>query len=220
MVDRITRVLLVSSQPVCCLGLHELFRQAGNDLQVVGEADTPDAALAATAALQPDVILLDIVLGGSLDTEIVALLRQATPGARLLVFTSISAELVVLDAIRAGASGYLLKDAPLENIVQAVRRVVRNEMPLDPRVASAVLQGLNGLGELGPGSRLSEREMEVLRLMAEGLTNRNIAARLVISERTVGTHVSAVLAKLQVETRTQAVLYAMQRGMVPFHPPH
>jgi len=179
-------------------------------MAVVGEAGTGEQALALVAGLSPDIVLLDLVLPGMSGVDTVRRLRAAHPEVKVVVLTSFAGQDSVLPAVRAGVAGYLLKDVGPAELAEALRSVHAGGSPLHPRVAATVLRQVTA--EVDP---LTPREREVLRLIARGLSNRLIARELVLSEKTVKAHVSAVLAKLGVTDRTQAALLAVRDGVHP-----
>ena len=213
----ITRVLLADDQAVIRYGLR-LILEGEPDLEVAGEAADGEAAVAAVQRLRPDIVLMDIRMP-RLD-GIAAVRRIVASGAptRALMLTTFDLDDYVFDALRAGASGFLLKDAPPEELVTAVRLVAAGEALLAPSVTRRVIEEFarrpaparNGTHEL-----LTARELEVLRLVARGLTNDEIAAELFVSRTTVKTHVARVLAKLGLRDRVQAVVHAYEHGLVP-----
>ena len=184
------------------------------DIEVIGEAPDGHEALAKAQELRPDVILMDLVMPGMDGLEATQQITASQPGTRVLVLTSFSGDDKIFPAIRAGALGYLLKDSGPEQLVQAIQQVYRGESSLHPSVARKLLREL-----AEPTQRTTEvdtltgREVEVLQLVAEGHSNREIAERLTISEATVRTHVSNILAKLNLGSRTQAALYALRTGI-------
>jgi DNA-binding NarL/FixJ family response regulator len=212
-----TRVLLADDQAVIRYGLR-LILEDEPDLEVAGEAADGEAAVAAVQRLRPDIVLMDIRMP-RLD-GIAAVRRIVASGAptRALMLTTFDLDDYVFDALRAGASGFLLKDAPPEELVTAVRLVAAGEALLAPSVTRRVIEEFarrpaparNGTHEL-----LTARELEVLRLVARGLTNDEIAAELFVSRTTVKTHVARVLAKLGLRDRVQAVVHAYEHGLVP-----
>jgi len=166
------------------------------------------------AALRPDVVLMDLVMPRLDGIEATRRITQAEPPARVLVLTSFAADDKVFPAVKAGALGYLLKDSSPEELVEAIRRVYRGEPSLEPGIARKVLQELSqGSGGKPTTDPLTERELEVLRLIAQGLANKEIAAKLFVAEWTVRTHVSNILGKLQLASRTQAALFAIRSGI-------
>ena len=165
--------------------------------------------------LEPDVILLDLLMPRMGGVEAIHVIKAQDAEARILVLTSFAADDKVFPAIKAGALGYLLKDSGPEELVQAIHRVYRGESSLHPTIARKLLQELSRPSERPPTPEpLTEREVEVLRLVARGQSNREIADQLVISEATVRTHVSNILSKLHLASRTQAALYALREGLV------
>jgi NarL family two-component system response regulator LiaR len=186
------------------------------DLEVIAEAATGAETVALAASHRPDVALVDLRMPETDGVEAVRQLAQASPGTHVVVLSSYEAEADVLPALRAGALSYLLKDAGPDELADAVRAAARGEAVLHPRVATRVVAALHGpRGEVPNAFReLSDRELEVLRLLGGGLSNHEIAARLVIGEKTVKTHVGAVLAKLALADRTQAAAYAWRHGVL------
>jgi len=215
------RVLLVDDQTLLREGLHTLL-SLHDDIDIVGEAANGQEALDAAAALQPDVILMDLqmpVLDGA--TAIRRLKASGHP-ARVIVLTTFDDDDRVFDGLRAGALGYLLKDVSSDKLVEAIHAAARGESFLQPSVAAKVLAEFNRL-ERAAGApppppdlveSLSERELEILRLVAAGNSNKEIAALLVITEGTVKNHVTNVLGKLGVRDRTQAALRAREMGLL------
>jgi DNA-binding NarL/FixJ family response regulator len=234
------RLLVVDDHPVVRQGLRT-FLETRADFEVVGEAGDGDAAVAEAARLRPDVILMDLVMPGTGGLEAITRIRAADGAARIVVLTSFASADQVLPALRAGAAGYLLKDAAPAEVEAAIRAVHRGEGLLDPAVTATVLAEVahpapagspvaaaprpDGPGPEGAGSdvagadpgyrSLTPREREVLGLLGRGLTNAAIARQLVVAEKTVKTHVSSILAKLRLADRTQAALYAARLGLPP-----
>ena len=196
-------------------GLRELLEEQG--IRVIGEASTGEDGVALAARSKPDVVVMDLNLPRESGVEATRELVSATPGTRVLVLTVASDERSVLDALIAGASGYLLKDATIEEIAAGVRAAAAGESFVSPRIAHHVLGRLRG--QAGPGdagrdeTKLSERELDILRLVAEGCDNDQIAARLFLSPRTVKNHVSSILSKLDMDNRVQAAVYAVRKGI-------
>jgi NarL family two-component system response regulator LiaR len=183
-------------------------------IEVVGEAADGGEAVVRVRSLHPDVILLDLVMPHKSGIEAIREITQENPEARILVLTSFADDDKVFPAIKAGALGYLLKDASPQELLQAIRDVYRGEPSLDPTIALKLIHELKRPTDLPLASEsLTEREMEVLRLIARGLTNQEIAEMLGISERTVRTHVGNILGKLHLANRTQAALYALRKGL-------
>jgi NarL family two-component system response regulator LiaR len=219
------RVLVVDDHAIVRRGIQALLAEH-DGIEVVGEARDGQEAIDQVAALAPDVVLMDLVMPG---VDGIEATRQITddvdrgddsaPGAdagpRVLVLTSFAGDDKVFPAIKAGALGYLLKDSEPADLVEAIQQVYRGEPSLQPSIAQKVLRELQRPSAQPPTPEpLTEREMQVLRLVAHGLSNPAIAARLVITEATVRTHVSNILGKLHLANRVQATLYAIQEGIV------
>ncbi len=205
------RILITDDHPIVRDGLRAMLSTQA-DFVVAGEAADGREALAQAAALRPDVILLDLDMPGLNGVETVPRLRDADPEARVIVFTAYDTDELIMAAVRAGVQGYLLKGAPREEIFQAIRVVHAGGSLLQPAVASKLLRQVS-MPRTVPEA-LSARETEVLRMLAQGKTNKEIAAALVISERTVKFHVRSVFGKLGATNRTEAVSMAVQRGLV------
>jgi DNA-binding NarL/FixJ family response regulator len=206
------RILIADDHPVVRDGL-ALMLSTQPDLEVVGAVESGQAAVQQAQALQPDVVLLDLEMPEMDGVEALRALQAACPGVRALVFTAFDTDERILAALRAGARGYLLKGAPRDELFNAVRVVSQGGSLLQPLVASKLLQRVAAPAE-PPAETLTGREHEVLQLLAEGKANKEIAAALVISERTVKFHVSSILSKLGAGNRTEAVRVAVQRGIV------
>ncbi|MEY2513065.1 MAG: hypothetical protein QOJ89_423 [bacterium] len=208
------RVLVVDDHAVVRQGLRT-FLELQDDIDVVGEAADGEQALAAAAALEPDVVLMDLVMPQLDGVSAIERLRERAPATRVIVLTSFLDEDKVLPAVRAGAAGYLLKDVQPAELVRAIRMVDRGEALLHPRVAARVLREVAGDGaRAGRHGLLTARELEVLALLARGRANKAIAHDLGVAEKTVKTHVGNILAKLGLSDRTQAALYAVREGLV------
>ncbi len=212
------RVLLVDDQPLLRTGFR-LILQSEPDLEVVGEAGDGEVALAQVRALRPDVVLMDIRMPRMDGVEATRRLTALEAPPRVLVLTTYELDEYVVDSLRAGASGFLLKDVPAEDLVEAVRVVHRGEAVVAPRVTRRLLDRFARLlpaADTGtaPLPELTEREHQVLLLVARGLSNAEIAGELVLSETTVKTHVSNLLMKLGLRDRVQAVVLAYERGIV------
>lgn len=203
------RLLLVDDHEVVRTGLRTFF-ELQPDMAVVGEAGTGEEALAMVPALRPDIVLLDLVLPGMTGVATAQRLREQHPEVKVVALTSFSGQDSVLPAVRAGVAGYLLKDVGPAELADALRTVHAGGSPLHPQVAATVMHSVTG-ATVDP---LTAREREVLRLIARGLSNRLIARELVLAEKTVKAHVSAVLSKLGVADRTQAALLAVREGMI------
>ena len=206
------RLLVVDDHPVVRQGLRT-FLETRPDFEVVGEAGDGEAALGEAARLRPDVILMDLVMPGVSGLEAIGRIRSSQPEARILVLTSFASADQVLPALRAGAAGYLLKDAAPSEVEAAIRAVHRGEGLLDPAITATVLAEVARPGDDPGFASLTPREREVLSLLGRGLTNAAIARELFVAEKTVKTHVSSILAKLRLADRTQAALYAARLGL-------
>lgn len=204
------RVMVVDDHPVVREGLRG-FLSSRPGLEVVAEAGDGEEAIRKARHLRPDVVLMDLVMPGTDGVEATKQIVAADHDVRVVVLTSFTDDERVVPAVRAGAAGYLHKDASPAELEQAVRAAARGDAPLSPRAAARVLQSMTSEA---PGPALTPREREVLALLGEGLTNRLIARRLDVSEKTVKTHVGNVLAKLGVSDRTQAALWAVRHGLV------
>jgi NarL family two-component system response regulator LiaR len=211
------RVLVAEDHELVRKGLVALLsRQSGID--VVGEAVDGDEAVGEARTLHPDVILLDLVMPGKEGIAAIGEIKQENPEARILVLTSFGEDTRVFAAIKAGALGYLLKDASPRELVDAIRAVHSGQPSLSPNIALKLVRELHRPSELPPAEEpLTMREVEVLRLVAQGLSNQEIADTLVISQRTVGGHVGAILSKLHLANRTQAALYALREGLASLY---
>jgi DNA-binding NarL/FixJ family response regulator len=213
------RILLVDDQTLFRQALHTLLSVQA-DFMVVGEAANGEEAVHQAARLKPQVVLMDLrmpVLDGVAATR---RLRTETPGARVIVLTTFDDDEAVFDGLRAGAVGYLLKDAPTEKLLEAIRAAARGESFLQPSVAAKVVAEFARLADQAPGrpeplpDPLTDRETEILRWLSGGPTNKEIAHRLYITEGTVKNHVTNILAKLGVNDRTQAALKARELGLL------
>ena len=211
-------VLIADDHAIVRRGLRTLI--AGEpDMTVAGEAADGYEVVVRARDLHPDVILLDLVMPGQSGLEAIGQIKADNPDARVLVLTSFGDNERVFSAIRAGASGYLLKDASPEQLLQAIHDVYNGESHLHPTIALKMLRELDNPVAAAANrpltdDPLTEREVEVLRLVAQGLSNQEIAKTLTISERTVGNHIGSILRKLHLANRTQAALYALRRGLV------
>jgi DNA-binding NarL/FixJ family response regulator len=206
------RVLLVDDHQVVRRGLRT-FLEIQDDIEVVGEAADGAEGVARAEELKPDVVLMDVKMPGTDGIEALRKLRELANPAKVLIVTSFTEQRTVVPALRAGASGYVYKDVDPEALAGAIRSVHAGHVLLQPEVAGALLaQDAPGNGT-GRGSTLTEREKEVLGLIADGRSNREIARALVLSEKTVKTHVSNILMKLDLADRTQAALWAVRHGL-------
>jgi NarL family two-component system response regulator LiaR len=208
-------VLIVDDHDVVRQGVHA-YLDALPDFTVVGEAESGDAAVELARDLVPDVALMDLVMPGTDGVEATRKVKNVSPRTQIVVLTSYHQDEHIFPALRAGAISYMLKDVKMEELAEAIRRAARGEATLHPRVAVRVIQEFHGARNQGlnPFTELTEREMEVLKLIANGMTNSEIAEGLVISENTVKGHVSNILSKLHLADRTQAAVYAWREGIV------
>jgi NarL family two-component system response regulator LiaR len=210
--DRI-RVLIADDHPVVRRGLRT-FLELQEDIEIVGEASDGEEAVERVRELLPDVVLVDLVMPKVDGIEAIRRIRAISPTTRLIVLTSFADDDKVFPAVKAGAMGYLLKDVAPADLVEAIRTVHRGEALMHPAVAAKVMSELAHGERRAPGDALTERELDVLRLIARGCSNREIATDLVLSEKTVKTHVSNILAKLHLADRTQAALFAVREKIV------
>lgn len=206
------RLLIADDHPVVRDGLVAIL-STQPDFEVAAVAEDGQQAVELVAALRPDVILLDLEMPRLDGAEAIRQMRTADPNVRVIVFTAYDTDERILAAVQAGAQGYLLKGAPRQELFRAVRVVHGGGSLLEPVIASKLLRQVSREAEAEVES-LTSREQEVLQLMAQGLQNKEIAAQLVISERTVKFHVSAILGKLGVGNRTEAVTTAVQQGLI------
>ncbi|MCX5389881.1 response regulator transcription factor [Streptomyces sp. NBC_00094] len=212
MADKPIRVLLVDDHQVVRRGLRT-FLEVQDDIEVVGEASDGAEGVARAEELRPDVVLMDVKMPGTDGIEALKRLRRLANPARVLIVTSFTEQRTVVPALRAGASGYVYKDIDPDALAGAIRSVHAGHVLLQPEVADALLSQEDSPGGTGRGSTLTEREREVLGLIADGRSNREIARALVLSEKTVKTHVSNILMKLDLADRTQAALWAVRHGL-------
>lgn len=211
------RVLLVDDQSLFREGLRTLLSTRA-DLEVVGEAGDGAQALSIAADVRPDVVLMDLQMPVTDGVRATAALRERLPDIRVLVLTTFDDETNVIGALRAGAAGYLLKDASVETLVGAIHAAARGESFLQSTVTGTVVDALTRLMSAGPAASalvmpLSPREREILRLVSTGASNKEIADRLCLAEGTVKNHVTNILVKLDVRDRTQAALRARELGL-------
>ncbi len=212
------RILIADDHIVVREGLRTLLGVKPG-LEVIGEAGDGLEAVSMAQSLQPDVILLDLKMPHKNGLEAIQEIKQTNPQARILVLTSFDDDERVFSAIKAGALGYLLKDSSPPQLIEAIRDVYQGKSSLHPNIALKVIRELNNPTDLPPTEDpLTEREMETLRLLAQGLSNQEISEMLTISERTVGKHVSNILEKLHLANRTQAALYALRHGLASLDP--
>jgi two-component system, NarL family, response regulator LiaR len=212
------RILIVDDHPVVRHGLHSMLETI-LDMEVVGEARDGIEAVQFAQALKPDVILMDLVMPKKNGLEAIAEIWKENHRVRILVLTSFPDDNKIYSAIKAGACGYLLKDSSPEELLQAIRDVHLGRASLPPEVTNKLLNEIQQSEEIGPGKMvLTKRETEILQLAVQGLSNSQIAAELVISEGTVRYHISNILGKLNLQNRTQAVLYALEHGLAELKP--
>jgi NarL family two-component system response regulator LiaR len=214
-VDKI-KVLIVDDHAIVRQGLRT-FLELQADIEIVGEAENGLQAVEQAGREHPDVVLLDLVMPIMDGIQATREIMERSPGSRVLILTSFGDDDKVFPAIRAGAQGYLLKDIPPQELAQAVRDAHQGKAQLHPDIARKLMADVAAREEKAPPApdELTERERDVLRLIAQGFSNQQIARELVISEKTVKTHVSSILSKLHVEDRTQAAIYALKKGLGP-----
>jgi NarL family two-component system response regulator LiaR len=213
------RILIADDHAVVREGLRALI-EAKPDMELVGEAEDGVEAVLMARSLKPDVILLDLLMPRMDGIEAIGEIKQENPHARILILTSFAADDKVFPAIKAGAAGYLLKDSSSQALIQAIREVYQGESSLHPTIARKLIREILRPSTAAPAENLlTEREVAVLKLIAGGLSNQEIAETLVISERTVSSHVSNILDKLHLANRTQAALYALREGLASLEQP-
>ena len=207
------RVLIVDDHAIVRKGIRALLSEV-EGFEVVGEAENGQEAVQRAEETHPDVIVMDLLMPGMDGIEATRQITSRQPKTRILVLTSFAADNKVFPAIKAGAAGYLLKDSSPDELMRAIRQVHRGEPSLHPTIARKLLQEIARPAELQPAPEtLTAREMEVLRLIAQGLSNQEIADGISVSEPTVRAHVSRILGKLHLASRTQAALYAVREGL-------
>ena len=211
--ERRIRVLLVDDHGVVRRGLRG-YLELLDDIEVVGEADNGLTGVAMSAELNPDVVLMDIVMPQLDGIGAIGQIKAAQPDVQIVALTSFIEEDKVLAALESGASGFILKDAEADDVAAAIRAAHADEIHLDPAAARILAKGMRTRTEDKPVDALTERELEVLSLVGHGRSNKEIATELGITERTARTHVSNILGKLDLQSRTQAALYAVQRKLV------
>ena len=208
------RVLIVDDHTIVRKGIRALLTEIAG-IEVVGEAADGQEAVAQANSLRPDVILMDLAMPQMDGIEATRQIKTSQPESRILVMTSFATDDKVLPAIKAGALGYLLKESAPEDLVQAIHQIHRGEPSLHPTIARKVLQEITDPSDRPPTpDPLTKREAEVLLLVAQGLSNQDIARKLNISDPTVRSHVSNIMSKLHLATRIQAALYALREGLV------
>ncbi len=214
MMDKIS-LLITDDHALVRQGIRA-FLELQPDLNVIGEAGSGEEAVRMAAELVPDVVLMDLVMPGIGGVEATRQVKQVSPHSQVIVLTSYHEDEYIFPALRAGALSYVLKVVGPDELADTVRKAARGESVLHPRVASRVVEELRGTRRDMPNlfTDLSDRELDVLRLIADGLSNAEIADKLIISEKTVKGHVSNILGKLHIMDRTQAAVFAWQQGLV------
>jgi NarL family two-component system response regulator LiaR len=212
--DAIT-VMLIDDHRVVRQGLRDFLELQG-DIEIVGEASSGEEGSQLAGQLLPDVVLMDLVMPGIDGVETTRRVKAASPSSKVIVLTSFADDNKVFPAIKAGAISYLLKDISPEDLAHAIRAAQRNEAVLHPEVAAKLMQEFSApKSSEAPVDQLTAREMDVLRLVAKGKSNKEIADSLIISEKTVKTHISNILSKLHLADRTQVAIYALRQRLVP-----
>lgn len=217
--DKPIRILLADDHVMLRQGTAELLRREA-DIEVVGEAANGEEAVSLAKLTKPDIVVMDIRMPVLSGIEATRIIRETLPQVQVLVLTAHDDDQYIFSLLQAGASGYLLKTAPVSELVKAIRQVQAGESPLDPAIARKVVVRMSGSSSSGPANTeaelsleaLTPRELEVLQLLAQGLSNRNIAEALFISDRTVQAHLTSIFAKTQVSSRLEAVLNAIRKG--------
>ncbi len=212
--DQLIRVLIVDDHPVVREGLRALLADEKYSVEVVGLAGDGEEAVARARELRPDVILMDMVMPRKSGLEAITEILAEQPDAHILMLTSYSNENEIATAIRSGAMGYLHKDSLMDELVHAIRSVAMGRMSLPPELTRRMLSDQTAPAAAAPIDELTERELEVLICLGGGLSNKEISERLHITITTVRSHVSHILSKLEVSNRTQAALYAREKGLV------
>ncbi|MEI7772653.1 MAG: response regulator transcription factor [Chloroflexales bacterium] len=208
-------VMLIDDHRVVRQGLRD-FLELQDDIEVVGEASSGADGVQLARDLLPDVVLMDLVMPGIDGVETTRQLKTVSPSSKVIVLTSFSDDNKVFPAIKAGAISYLLKDISPEELAHAIRAAQRNEAVLHPEVAAKLMQEFSApRSDSPPVDQLTPREMDVLRLVAKGMSNKEIADTLIISEKTTKTHLSNILSKLHLADRTQVAIYALRKRLVP-----
>jgi DNA-binding NarL/FixJ family response regulator len=209
------KVLICDDQDVVCAGLKAILG-TDRELEIVGTAQDGAEALDLIPKTNPDLVLMDLKMPVMNGVQATRHIRQQYPQVKILVLTTYDGDEWVFDAIRSGADGYLLKDSQREELIAAIKNTISGKTPVDPAVAGKLFDQIAGTApkvESAIAKRLSEREKDVLRLLATGYSNAEIASRLYLSEGTVGNYVSAIFDKLEVSDRTQAALFAIRYGL-------
>ena len=205
-------VLIVDDHPVVRQGIIS-FLEVQGELEVKGAASNGEEAVKAVEELQPDVVVMDLIMPGMDGIEAINQIKSSKPDTRIIVLTSFAQDSKLFPAVKAGADGYLLKDIAPADLVNAIKSVYVGRPVLHPDVAQKLMLSFSGRGRSMTVERLTPRETEVLELIAHGLSNKEIANRLIISDKTVKTHVSNILRKLNLTHRIQAALYAINKNI-------
>jgi two-component system, NarL family, response regulator LiaR len=214
MVSSPIQVLVVDDHAMVRKGMHALLNEF-EDIRVIGEAADGLKAIELVDQLKPDVVLIDLLMPLMDGAETIKRIIAIQPGQRIIVLTAFGGDDKLISAIRAGAMGYLLKDIRPEDLVQSIRKVYAGEPLLNPTIAWNYMRSLAGVETpQHSGEQLTERELEVLRLLTQGKSDQEIAQQLVVADVTIRTHISRILTKLSLENRVQAALYAIQAGIV------
>jgi len=212
--SEIIRILVADDHPVVRRGLVMVISNEA-DMEVVGEAANGEEAVEMALALIPDIVLMDLQMPRKNGIEAMLEIKKAEPSVRIMVLSSFMDDEHVFPAIKGGASGYLLKESLPEVLLNAIREIAQGRPSLDPIIAEKLMHEVaHPETATGSGEKLTRRELEVLQLISQGHNNHEIAEMLVVSERTVSTHISNILNKLHLENRTQAALYAVRQGLV------
>jgi len=208
------KVLITDDHPVVRKGLSAFLVAKAAGIEVVGEAVNGKESVERAKELKPDVILMDLLMPEMNGIEAIKQIKEDIPDAKILVMTSFATDEMVFPAIKAGALGYLLKDSDPDELIDAIRRIHQGEPTLHPKIAQKVLMEISNPATKTPSEDpLTDRELEVLKSIARGMSNQEIGIALSISETTVRTHVSRILSKLHLASRTQAALYALKEGL-------
>ena len=208
-------VLLVDDHAVVRQGVR-FFLESQEEFEVVGEAESGETAVQLATEQIPDVVLMDLVMPEMDGVEATRQVKKISPRSQIVVLTSYHDDEYIFPALQAGAISYILKDIRMEELAEAIRRAAHDEVTLHPRVAARIIQELHGVrgDDINPFTELTNREMEVLKLIADGLNNQHIAQQLTITEHTVKGHVSNILSKLHLADRTEAAVFAWKKGVV------
>ncbi|WP_170006503.1 response regulator [Bacillus fonticola] len=209
------QLMLVDDHAILRDGLRNLL-EVEEDIQVVGEAVSGEDAVSKMKECQPDVVLMDINMPKMNGVEVTGLLKKQYPSTKVLILTMHDHDEYFMSAIREGADGYLLKDAPFDQVIEAIRTVAKGESVIHPAMTKKLLHFHQQKGQSEEKQLLTEREKEVLQCLVQGLSNKEIADRLFISDKTVKIHVSKIFKKLNVKSRSQVVIYAVQHQLVTF----